>query len=169
MAIATRFCCDYFANFHNQITLELAQFPVTTQGGPRSRPLSAIVRGLYMRLAQGVVGIIWLDLGTWTSAKLDNTSNLFSKFQKSIQASWRSNNFGIFFSKFSWNMKLKMVNIPQPWLTLHCSNGSFSFFCHLVANMASLQCDSLQASYPYVVVTVEVRGIMIYPFWPISL
>ena len=42
-------------------SLELAQFPVTALeggGGPQSGPLTA-----FIRLAQGLVGTIWLDLG----------------------------------------------------------------------------------------------------------
>ena len=44
------------------VSLELAQFE---GGGPRSRPPSELARGTtaFIRLAHGVVGIIWLDLG----------------------------------------------------------------------------------------------------------
>ena len=47
--------------------IELVQFPVTARrGGLRSKPPSAPARGItpaFIKLAQGVVDVVWLDLG----------------------------------------------------------------------------------------------------------
>ena len=61
--------------FHD---LELAQFPVTMLGGgddPQSGPPSA-----FIRLVQGVVGTIWLDLGALNQGYHDFDLFIFPVF-----------------------------------------------------------------------------------------